>query len=85
MRKIRRASTLAGLLVLALLPVAGASVSPHAQVRTQLPLAITQPVIALESSVEGMPRVLFESAGLALLGGGLMAAAMLLRRSSKMS
>jgi hypothetical protein len=85
MRKIRRASTLAGLLVLALLPVAGASVSPRAEVRTQLPLAIAQPVIALESSVEGMPRLFVESAGLALLGGALMGAAMLLRRSSKLS
>ena len=85
MRKIRRASTLAGLLFLALLPVAGASVSPHAQVRTQLPLAITQPVVSLESSMQGLPHMLFESAGLALLGGGLMGLAMLLRRASKVS
>ena len=97
MREMRRAITMAGLLSVALLPVAAAAVSPE-PLPQPMPVAIAQPVAAPSGRlaphgayVRGVdpglmllrpPERLPEPGLLALVGAGLIGAGAMVRRTT---
>jgi hypothetical protein len=81
MRRIRRVTTTAGFLFLALLPVA-AAVSPETP-PSAVPVAITQPLTMSLWPTRDMHPMLPESGLLVLIGGGLMGLAAVVRRTTK--
>jgi hypothetical protein len=81
MRGIRRVTTTAGFLVLALLPVA-AAVSPDRVPAGPVPVAIAQPLTMPLLSERSSP-ILSESGLLVLVGSGLMGLAAFVRRTTK--
>jgi hypothetical protein len=86
MRLMRRASTTAGLLILALLPVA-AAVSPDAIPPTsQPPIALAQPLVSLGGAALVDARAvtaLSESGLLVVVGGALLGLAAVVRRTGR--
>jgi hypothetical protein len=81
---MRRVTTTAGLLVLALLPIA-AAVSPEAGAPTPVPVAITQPLITASPVYQAATAspILPESGLLLLVGGGLMALGAVVRKATR--
>ena len=82
MRGMRRIVTTAGLLVLALLPVA-AAVSPEAAAPTPVPVAIAQPLIAPSPFFRAGSPVVPETGLMLLVGGGLLGLAAVVRKATK--
>ena len=82
MRAMRRAVTTAGLLIMALLPVA-AAVSAEPATSTQVPVAIAQPLGTLGTEMLPQTPILPESGLLILVGSGLMGLAAIVRRTTK--
>jgi hypothetical protein len=71
----------AGLLVLALLPVA-AAVSPEASAPTPVPVAIAQPLIGTSRFFHTGSPVVPETGLLLLVGGGLLGLAAVVRKAT---
>jgi len=83
MRAMRRAGTTAGLLIMALLPVAAAIAAEPAS-STPMPVAIAQPLSAIGAEiVPGDTPILPESGLLMLVGTGLIGLAAIVRRTTK--
>jgi hypothetical protein len=79
MRGMRRITTTAGLLVLALLPI-GAAVSPQAAAPTPVPVAITQPLMTASPFFHSASPVLPESGLILMAGAGLLGLAAVVRK-----
>ena len=83
MRAMRRATTTAGLLMIALLPVA-AAVSAEPAGQTPVPVAIAQPLGTMGTEMlAATTPILPESGLLILVGTGLMGLAAIVRRTTK--
>jgi hypothetical protein len=78
---MRRIVTTAGLLVLALLPVA-AAISPETASPTPVPVAIAQPLIGTSAFFHTGARVVPETGLLLLVGGGLLGLAAVVRKAT---
>jgi hypothetical protein len=82
MRAMRRAGLTAGLLMTAMLPLA-AAVSAQPAAPTPVPVAITQPLVAMGPLASGRTPLLPESGLLVLVGTGLMGLAAIVRRTTR--
>jgi hypothetical protein len=79
---MRRVATTAGLLMLALLPVA-AAVSPDAPSTTAVPVAIAQPIVMPVVTTAPGHAILPETGLMVLIGSGLMGLAAVVRRTTR--
>jgi len=83
MRAMRRAGTTAGLLMIALLPVA-AAVSAEPASTMPVPVAIAQPLGTMGTEMLAPTTPILPEAGLlVLVGTGLMGLAAIVRRTTK--
>jgi hypothetical protein len=81
MRSLRRAGTTAGLLIVALLPVAAAVSAEPAT--GDAPVAIAQPLVTLTPLGSNPAPLLPETGLLLLVGTGLMGLAAIVRRTTR--
>ena len=83
MRAMRRAGTTAGLLMIALLPVAAAASAEPASTMP-VPVAIAQPLGTISTEMLAPATPILPEAGLlVLVGTGLMGLAAIVRRATK--